>query len=62
MNGRTKSFKERQKIADDFITRINQYEMHTPMRFDFHGYANYVKENGLTNETITESVMEQFQR
>lgn len=62
MNGQMKSFEERQKIADDFITRIDPYEKHIPMRFDFHGYANYVKENGLTNETITESVMEQFRR
>lgn len=62
MNGQMKSFKERQKIVDDFITRINPYEVHTHMRFDFHGYAKYVKENGLTNETITQSVMEQFQR
>ena len=62
MNGQTKSFEERKKIVDDFITRINPYEKHTLMRFDFHGYANYVKKKGLTNETITESIMEQFQR
>lgn len=32
------------------------------MRFDFRGYAAYVKQHGLTNETITESVMEKFKR
>ena len=62
MNGQTKSFEERKKMADDFIARIKPYEKHAPMRFDFRGYANYVKENGLTNETITEAIMKQFQR
>ena len=25
-----------------------------------NGHTNYVKKNGLTNETITESIMKQF--
>lgn len=62
MNGQTKSFREKQQIADEFIACINPYKKQPPMRFDFRGYAAYVKQHGLTNETITESVMEKFKR
>lgn len=62
MNGQTKLFNEKQKIVDDFIARINPYEKQPSLRFDFHGYAKYVKDHGLTNQTITESVMRRFQK
>lgn len=62
MNGQMKSFSEKQKMVDDFIARINPYEKQPPLRFDFHGYAKYVKEHGLTNQTITDSIMQKFQK
>lgn len=62
MNGQTKSFSEKQKMVDDFILRVKPYEKQPLLKFDFHGYAKYVKEHNLTKETITESVMKKFQK
>ena len=47
MNGQMKSFKEKQKIADDYIMRTNPYEKDVPFKFDLRGYAAYVTNNNL---------------
>lgn len=51
MNGQMKSFKEKQKIADDYILRTNPYEKEdVPFMFDLRGYAAYVTKNNLGQE------------
>lgn len=60
MTGQMKSFKEKQNMVDEFVSQMNIYETQPLLKFDFHGYAKYVKENNLTNQTITDSVMNHF--
>lgn len=62
MNGLTKSFKEKQALADDFIERIKPYEKPAPFKFDLRGYAEFIKNNNLSSSEITPEMAEQFRK
>lgn len=62
MNGLTKSFKEKQALADAFIERIKPYEKPEPLKFDLRGYADFIKKNNLSSSEITPEMAEQFRR
>lgn len=40
-------FKEKQKIVEAFIKRVNPYEKHEPLSIDLRGYAKYLKEHNI---------------
>ncbi len=60
MNGQTTLFNEKQKIADDFIERINPYGDYENLDFDMRGYSKYVKEHNIPGNNIPEEVMNMF--
>ena len=60
MNGQMMSFKEKNTIVDNFISRINPYEKPHPLKFDLRGYSKYVTENNLSADEITDKIMEKF--
>ena len=61
MNGRTKSFKEKQNLIDEFIERVNPYEQKEPLRFNLREYSRYIDENNIDRKNVPESVMKMFQ-
>lgn len=62
MNGQMKSFKEKQRIVDNFIARVKPYEKITPLKFDLRGYSAYLKEHNIPGNNVPEHVMKMFQR
>ena len=63
MNGQTtlSKFKEKQKIADDYIKKVNPYIKPEPLQFDLRGYSNYMKEHNIAAKDVTDDIYEKFQ-
>ncbi len=61
MIGQTKSFKEKQLIADEFIKRTKLYDQPQPLRFDLRGYAKYLKDHNLSGKEVPEEIVKKFQ-
>ncbi len=60
MNGRKKSYKEKQRIVEEFIEKGRIYETQPTLKFDLRGYAKYLKENNLSGKNIDESITSMF--
>ena len=60
MNGQMKQSKA--QLVQDCIRRVNPYEKQPPLAFDMRGYAQYVKEHGLSAKDITPEIMQMFSR
>lgn len=50
MTGQMKSYKDKQKMAEDFILRTDPYKKQESLKFDLRGYAAYVTQNNLGQE------------
>lgn len=63
MNGQAtlSKFKEKQKIVDDYIKRVNPYIKPEPLRFDLRGYSNHMKEYNIAAKDVTDDIYEKFQ-
>lgn len=55
-------YKQRQKLVDDFIERINPYETPQPLHFDLRGYAKYLKENNLSGKDTADYILKKFSK
>lgn len=62
MTGQMSVFKQKQKIVDEFIERVNPYEIPKPLNFDIRGYAKYLKENNISGKKVSDSIFKKFQK
>lgn len=62
MSGQTMSFKEKGRLEQELIQRVNPYESPEPSDIDLHGYARYVRENNIPNDQIDERIWSMFRR
>ena len=60
MNEQLSDFEERQRMADEFIERLQPYAQRTPLEFDLRGYANYLKDRGIAGKDVPPDVAEKF--
>lgn len=60
MIGQTK--KSKNQIVDEYIKKVNPYEMPRPIAFDLRGYAQYIKANNLKGNEITPEIMNRFSK
>ncbi len=58
MNAQTK--KSNNRIAEEYLGRVNPYEKPQPVAFDLRGYAAYIKAKGLKGTDITPGIMNRF--
>ena len=61
MNGQM-TYTEKIKMVEGFIDTVNPYDNPPVLNFDMRGYANYIKENNLTSDNITEDVLNMFSK
>lgn len=53
MNGQTKSFKEKNDMAQEYIKKANPYKPLEPLKFDLRAYVAYLKENSPSSNDAT---------
>ena len=61
MNGQM-TYTEKIKMVEEFIDTVNPYDNPPVLNFDMRGYVNYIKENNLTSDNITEDVLNMFSK
>ena len=62
MSGLMSAYKEKQQVADSFIEKLKPYDKITPLKFDLHGYAKYLKENEISGKNVPSDVVEKFKK
>ena len=62
MNGQTKSYKEKERIADDFIQRDNPYEKKASLKFDLRGYSEYLEKNHISGKYADDDIITMFSK
>ena len=60
MNGQAKTSKEKQNIADQFISVENPYEKHENMQFDLRAYSKFVEDNKISASEVTNEMLNKF--
>lgn len=60
MNEQMSDFEERQRMADEFIERLQPYAQRRPLEFDLRGYATFLKERGIAGKDVPPDVAEKF--
>ena len=60
MNEQLGEFEKRQRMADEFIERLQPYAQRRPLEFDLRGYANYLKDRGIAGKDVPPDVAEKF--
>jgi len=60
MNGQMLSCKEKEKLIEEYIEKINPYQPLVPLKFDLRKYSAYVSENNLKEQNITEDILKKF--
>ena len=62
LSGRMMLFNEKEKMADDFVFRLQPYKEHENLHFDLRAYAKYLKENALPGKEVSEDVIRKFRQ
>lgn len=62
MYGQMMSSREKDRIEQEFIRRVDPYKAPEPANFDLHGYARFIRENHITNDQIDERIWSMFRR
>ena len=62
MYGQTKSFKDKQRLVDDYILKNDPYKKLVPLRLDLRQLAKYVKENNLRPDEVSGNVVAMFSK
>ncbi len=62
MNGQTKSFKDKQRLVDDYILKNDPYKKLVPLRLDLRRLAKYVKEKDLKPDEVSCDVVAMFSK
>ena len=60
MNGQMESYKDKQNLVDEYLSRTDIYSSLKPLDFDLRGYASYIEENGIDCKSVPEDVVNQF--
>ena len=61
MNEQMMSFKEKQKIIDDYLAAHDIYGKFVPELFDMRNYSKFVEKNNLKPCNITDDIMHHFE-
>ena len=62
MSGQRISFKEQQKLIDEYTSRNDIYATHKPFNFDLRGFAEYVKTHNIPHMDIPSEIVAMFQK
>ena len=62
MNGQTKSFKEKQRLVDDYILSNDPYRKLVPLHLDLRQFAKYVKDKKLKPDEISSDIVAMFSK
>ena len=62
MTGQMSVFKQKQRLVEEFIERINPYENPVPLQFDLRGYSKYLKDNNLTGKDVSDEILKKFSK
>ena len=60
MNGQMESYKDKQNIVDEYLSRTDIYASLKPLDFDLRGYASYIEENGIDCKNVPKDIVNQF--
>ena len=60
MSGAMKNFDHTQKVVDNYLEKNDIYTSIKNPKFDFRGYAAFIKKNNLKATDITPSMLKQF--
>ena len=60
MNEKLSEFEKRQRMADEFIERVQPYAQGMPLEFDLRGYAAFLKDRGISGKDVPPDVAEKF--
>ena len=60
MKGQLKSFKDKQRLVDDYALRIDPYKKLVALRIDLRQLAKYVKEKNLKPDEVTRDIVAMF--
>ena len=60
MNGQKNTYKEKDRTIRKYISLVNPYKTHKPLKYDLRKYAAYVRDHNLRVEDISEDVMSMF--
>ena len=58
---RTKNYREKQQLIDEFIAKNDPYKKDDPLKFDLRKYQAYIKTHDLKPEDITPEILTRFE-
>lgn len=60
MNEQLSEFEKKQRMTDEFIKRVQPYAQRAPLEFDLRGYANYLKDRGISGKDVPPDIVDKF--